>query len=142
MGLDPFNFADALLGILAQRLVRTLCSACKEPYHPSLEEFNRLVTAFAGDFSRLGVEYKEDLVLYQPKGCPKCNNTGFKGRTGIHELLLATDELKRLIQRKAPIEEIREQGIKDGMLTLMQDGIRKVFLGLTTFDQVRAVCIK
>jgi type II secretory ATPase GspE/PulE/Tfp pilus assembly ATPase PilB-like protein len=82
------------------------------------------------------------MVLYRPKGCPKCNNTGFKGRTGIHELLLATDELKRLIQRKAPIDEIREQGIKDGMLTLMQDGIRKVFLGLTTFDQVRAVCIK
>lgn len=142
MGLDPFNFADALLGILAQRLVRTLCSACKEPYHPSEEEFIRLVTAFAGDFSRVGVQYKEDMVLYRPKGCPKCNNTGFKGRTGIHELLLATDELKRLIQRKAPIDEIREQGIKDGMLTLMQDGIRKVFLGLTTFDQVRAVCIK
>jgi len=142
MGLDPFNFADALLGILAQRLVRTLCSACKEPYHPSEEEFNRLVVAFAGDFSRLGIEYTEDLMLYRPKGCPKCGNTGFKGRTGIHELLLGTDSIKRLIQRRATIDELREQGIKDGMLTLMQDGIRKVFLGLTTFDQVRAVCIK
>ncbi len=142
MGLDPFNFADALLGILAQRLVRTLCSACKEAYHPSREEYDALVRAFAGDFSRLGVTYTEDMVLYRPKGCPKCNNTGYKGRTGIHELLRGTDEIKRLIQMKAPIDELRAQAVKDGMLTLMQDGIRKVFLGLTTFEQVRAVCIK
>lgn len=142
MGLDPFNFADALLGILAQRLVRTLCSSCKEPYHPSKDEFDYLVHAFQGDFSRIEVNYTEDLVLYKAKGCPRCNNTGFKGRTGIHELLIGTDPIKKLIQKRAPIDEIREQAIKDGMLTLMQDGIRKVFLGLTTFDQVRAVCIK
>ncbi|MFN3534901.1 MAG: GspE/PulE family protein, partial [Desulfatiglandales bacterium] len=142
MGLDPFNFADALLGILAQRLVRTLCSACKDPYHPSQEEFEALVHAFGGDFSRLGIQYTQDLILYRPKGCPKCGNTGYKGRTGIHELLVGTDPIKKLIQSKAPIDELRAQAIRDGMLTLMQDGIRKVFLGLTTFDQVRAVCLR
>jgi type II secretory ATPase GspE/PulE/Tfp pilus assembly ATPase PilB-like protein len=141
MGMDPFNFADALLGVLAQRLVRTLCKSCKEPYHPSRAEYDALVRSYAGDFDALGFLYTDDLVLHRPKGCEKCNS-GYIGRTAIVELLEGTDEVKALIQSKAVVERIREATAKDGMTTLMQDGIRKVFLGLTDIQQVRKVCIK
>jgi type II secretory ATPase GspE/PulE/Tfp pilus assembly ATPase PilB-like protein len=141
MGMDPFNFADALLGVLAQRLVRTLCKSCREPYHPSRAEYDALVRAYAGNFNALGFPYTEDLILHKPKGCEKCNN-GYKGRTAIVELLEGSDEVKALIQTKTVMERIREEAIKGGMTTLMQDGIRKVFLGLTDIQQVRKVCIK
>ncbi len=142
MGMDPFNFADALLGILAQRLVRTLCAHCKEPYHPSKEEYDTLVHAYDGDFDSLSIPYSNKLTLYRAKGCNECANTGYKGRTSIMELLAATRTIKSLIQSRAQMEEIRDQAIKDGMTTLMQDGIRKVFLGLTDLQQVRKVCIR
>ncbi|HDI78857.1 MAG TPA: GspE/PulE family protein [Desulfobacteraceae bacterium] len=142
MGMDPFNFADAILGILAQRLVRTLCKDCKEKYHPTQEEFDTLRREYDGDFDALGFEYNSDLVLYRAKGCAKCGNTGYRGRVAIHELLVGTDEMKSLIQNRAKMEELRRQAIKDGMITLMQDGIRKVLLGYTDLIQVRKVCIK
>ncbi|MCD6306232.1 MAG: GspE/PulE family protein [Deltaproteobacteria bacterium] len=142
MGMDPFNFADALLGILAQRLVRTLCKDCKDKYHPTRDEYDALVRAYDGDFDALGFPYTDDFVLYRPIGCQKCGNTGYRGRTGIHELLDGTDDIKALIQGKAKMEELRIQAIKDGMTTLMQDGIRKVCLGITDLAQVRKVCIK
>jgi type II secretory ATPase GspE/PulE/Tfp pilus assembly ATPase PilB-like protein len=142
MGMDPFNFADALLGVLAQRLVRTLCSECKEKYHPGQEEFDTLVRTYDGDFDGLGISYNSDLVLYRPKGCPRCGNTGYRGRTGIHEILVGSDPLKSMIQGRAKMEEIRQQAVEDGMTTLMQDGIRKVLLGTTDLIQVRKVCIK
>ena len=141
MGMDPFNFADALLGILAQRLVRTLCKACKESYHPSREEFDSLVRAYSGNFDVLNISYSDDLTLYRPKGCQKCQNSGYKGRTGIFELLIGTTEMKSLIQGKAKMEKIRDQAVADGMAALMQDGIRKVFLGVTDLMQVRKVCM-
>ena len=90
----------------------------------------------------LGIRYSPDFKLYRPKGCPKCGNTGYKGRMGIHELLVATDEMKRKIQKREPIEELRKQAMRDGMTTLLQDGIQKVIKGVTDFKQVRAVCIK
>jgi type II secretory ATPase GspE/PulE/Tfp pilus assembly ATPase PilB-like protein len=142
MGMDPFNFADALLGVLAQRLVRTLCKDCKEAYHPEREEYDGLVRNYEGDFDALGFPYNDDLVLYKPKGCSNCGNTGYRGRTGLHEILAGTDEMRTKIQTRAKMEELREQAIEDGMTTLMQDGIRKTFLGLTDFLQVRKVCIK
>lgn len=142
IGMDPFNFSDALIGILAQRLVRTLCNDCKEPYHPSRQEYDGLVRSYAGDFDALGSPYRDDLTLYRACGCDQCNNTGHKGRTSIIELLEATDEVKSLIQSKATVEVLRDQGIRDGMTTLMQDGIRKVFLGLTDIQQVRKVCLR
>jgi type II secretory ATPase GspE/PulE/Tfp pilus assembly ATPase PilB-like protein len=141
MGMDPFNFADALLGVLAQRLVRTLCKNCKEPYHPSRADYDTLVRSYAGNFDALGFPYTDDLVLHKAKGCEKCNN-GYRGRTAIVELLEGSDEVKALIQSKAVMERIREEAVKEGMTTLMQDGIRKVFLGLTDIQQVRKVCIK
>jgi len=142
MGMDPFNFADALLGVLAQRLVRTLCPDCKEKYHPSQKEFDALARAYEGNFDALGFKYNDDFFLYRANGCPKCGNTGYRGRTGIHELLVVNDEMKDLIQSRARMEELRPQAIKDGMTTLMQDGIRKVCLGLTDLIQVRKVCIR
>ncbi|MBN1626583.1 MAG: type II/IV secretion system protein, partial [Deltaproteobacteria bacterium] len=142
MGMDPFNFADAMLGVLAQRLVRTLCSDCKKPYHPTREEYDHLVRAYEGDFEQMGFTYNDDLTFYKANGCAKCNNTGYRGRTGLHEIIVGTHEMQDKIQVRARMEEIREQAVKDGMTSLMQDGIRKVFLGQTDFMQVRKVCIK
>ncbi len=144
MGMDPFNFADAILGIMAQRLVRTLCSECKKAYNPSQEEFDELRREYGeGDFERnLNLTYNSDLMLYKPVGCELCNNTGYRGRMGIHELLTGTDAMKKLIQRRAQMEEIRDQAILDGMTTLKQDGIEKVLAGRADLLQVRKVCIK
>ncbi len=143
MEIDPFNFADALLGIMAQRLIRTLCKECKEQYNPSQEEFAELMEEYGLEqWDKLGIKFTPEFKLYRPKGCPKCNNTGFKGRMGIHELLVATDDMKRSIQKRDPVEKMRKQAIADGMRTLLQDGIEKVIAGHSDFKQVRAVCIK
>src|SRR5207253_219071 len=89
MNIDPFNFADALLGIMAQRLVRTPCAKCRDGYHPTEEEFDEIMEIYGREyFSRTGVKYSPELTLYKPKGCSACNNSGFKGRMGVHELLV------------------------------------------------------
>jgi len=144
MGMDPFNFADAILCILAQRLVRTLCKDCKQQYHPSQQEYDEIVREYGNEpfNTNLNVPYNDDLMFNKPGGCDACNNTGYRGRMGLHELLMGTDEMKRLIQSMAKMEELRDQAIKDGMTTLKQDGIEKVFKGYTDFMQVRKVCIK
>ena len=144
MGMDPFNFADAILCILAQRLVRTLCKTCKRTYHPSKEEYDELVREYGeAAFERmLNLPYTDDLKLFKPEGCDLCSNTGYRGRMGIHELLMGSDEMKKLIQLKAPMEKIREQAIGDGMTTLKQDGIDKIFQGHCDLIEVRKVCIK
>jgi type II secretory ATPase GspE/PulE/Tfp pilus assembly ATPase PilB-like protein len=143
MDIDPFNFADALLGIVAQRLVRTLCASCKEAYAPSPEEFAELVREYGAEhWGRVGLSYGPELRLFRPKGCAKCGDTGYKGRMGIHELLVGTDEVKRMVQKRKTVEELRELAIREGMTTLLQDGIEKVLRGHTDFKQVRAVCIK
>ncbi|OPX41518.1 MAG: pilus assembly protein [Deltaproteobacteria bacterium] len=141
MDMDAFNLADAILGILAQRLVRTLCVHCKEAYHPSRDEYNAMVRRYGNGFDKLRISYRRDLLLYRAAGCPECHNTGYKGRTAIIEFLEATPDIKALILNNPHVEKIRQQAIKDGMTTLMQDGIRKVFLGLTDLNQVRRVCI-
>ena len=143
MGIDPLNFADSLLGILAQRLVRTLCKVCKEAYNPSIDEYNELVEAYGHDlFEKLNIPYTDDLILYRPKGCEACGKTGYKGRLGIHELLLNTDTIKRLIQKHASVEELREAATAEGMTTLLQDGLQKAIRGVTDAKQVRRICIK
>ena len=142
MGMNPLNFADALLLIVAQRLVRTLCKNCKEDYHPEKKEFDQLVKEYGdGDFSKLGIEYNDELMLKKPVGCEKCGGTGYAGRTGLHELLEGTDDIKRKIMTKETVEVLREQAIKDGMTTLKQDGIYKIFKGDCDLKQVLAVCI-
>lgn len=144
MGMDPFNFADAILCILAQRLVRTLCGDCKVDYTPTQEEYNELVREYgADDFEKnLKIPYSKDISLCKPEGCDVCNKTGYKGRMGLHELLLGTDDMKKLIQSNAKMEDLRNQAIGDGMTTLKQDGIEKIFTGKCDLLQVRKVCIK
>ncbi len=145
MGMDPFNFADAILCILAQRLGRTLCKKCKKEYHPSQAEYDELIREY-GDpalFEKyVNIPYTEDLTINKVNGCDKCNNTGYAGRCGLHELLMGTDEMKNKIQNNEPVEKLLEQALGDGMTTLKQDGIGKIFGGMLDLTQVRKVCIK
>ncbi len=142
MGMNPINFADALLVILAQRLARTLCKFCKQPYQPNREEFNRIVDEYGpGDFERLEIQFSDYLTFYRAVGCARCGQTGYSGRTGLHEILEGTPEIKRMIMKKALMEDIRRQAIKDGMTTLKQDGIAKIFQGDCDLQQVLAVCV-
>ena len=144
MGMDPFNFADAILCILAQRLLRTLCRECKRAYAPSQFQYDELVREYdrKGFEENVAIAYSQDLKLYKPVGCEACNNSGYLGRMGIHELLTGSDEMKKLIQNKARIEEIRQQAVEDGMTTLKQDGVEKIFGGNCDLLQVRKVTIK
>jgi len=143
MELDPFSFADALLCILAQRLVGTLCGKCKETYNPDVDEWKELVAAYGPDWwDRTGIKYGPDFKLVRPVGCNDCAMTGRRGRMGIHELISTTPAIKGMIQDKAPVVQIHEQAMKDGMTTLLQDGILKACQGATTLGQVRTVCTK
>ncbi len=161
MGMDPFNFADALLGILAQRLAKKLCD-CKETYTPDGEEIKTFLAEYAEEL-RHSSAWKADypgearklyeswvktygdggkLKFYRARGCEKCNNTGYKGRLGLHELLIADDAVKKLIQERARVAEIFAQSVESGMRTLKMDGMEKIMMGLTDLKQVRSVCIK
>lgn len=163
MGMDPFNFGDALLGILAQRLGKRLCKECKQPYQPSEQEIEHLLdeyceelkntTAWKADAHAARESIRQEWItgftkdkkftLYQAKGCPVCGDTGYKGRVGLHELLVATDPVKKLIQEKARVAQLLAEALESaGMRTLKMDGIEKVLQGITDIKQVRAVCIK
>jgi type II secretory ATPase GspE/PulE/Tfp pilus assembly ATPase PilB-like protein len=127
---------------MAQRLVRRLCPKCKEEYNPTEDEFNDIVKYYGEEyFSQTGFEHNEDLILYRAKGCEACSNLGYKGRLGIHELMDGTPEIKLLIKNAAPTEKIFAQASEDGMATLKQDGIEKVFAGHTDMKEVRRVCL-
>jgi len=162
MGMDPFNFADALLGILAQRLAKRMCS-CKQPYTPEAAELTAFLREYCDELmntSRFKADpkgsmeavYREwvknfgndkgQLTFYKPVGCDKCGGSGFKGRCGLHELLIATDKLKKLIQEHSRVAEMLAQCLEDGMRTLKQDGMEKCLMGVTHMKEVRAVCIK
>jgi len=163
MGMDPFNFSDALLGILAQRLAKRLCSKCKQAYVPGQDELKSMLTEYCeelkntanwkkdpkGAYEQIYKEWvksfahdKGQFTLYQPVGCEVCNNTGYKGRVGLHELLVGTDAIKKDIHEHAHVAEMFATALEDGMRTLKQDGIEKVLQGITDIHQVRAVCIK
>jgi type II secretory ATPase GspE/PulE/Tfp pilus assembly ATPase PilB-like protein len=153
MGMDPFNFADALLVVLAQRLVRRLCSACKVSEPASQAYIDDLIKEYLFVFAEhdrpLTVEavqadwqqrFSSDGVImtHHSKGCSQCNNTGYKGRAGLHELLSVSREIRRLIQTGANAETLLNQALKEGMRTLRQDGIEKVLSGITSMEDVRA----
>lgn len=143
MGCDSFNFADAMLGVLAMRLCKRICSDCKETYHPTQQEYDELVQGYGAQcWDKLGVPYTEDWTLSRGRGCEICNHSGFKGRVALHELLVGSEDVKNLIQAKARTAEILSVAMRDGMVTLLQNGIQKVLRGLTTYRQVRAVAIK
>ncbi|HAP40845.1 MAG TPA: general secretion pathway protein GspE, partial [Nitrospira sp.] len=143
MGCDSFSFADAMLGVLAQRLARRICKDCKEAYQPSKEEYEELRLGYGPDYwDTLKVPFDANFRLYRGKGCDTCNRTGLKGRVALHELLLGTDHMKKLIQNKAKTDEMLKAAMDDGMTTLVQDGIQKVLQGHTTYKEVKAVAIK
>ncbi len=161
MGMDPFNFADALLGILAQRLAKKLCD-CKQAYVPDAEEFRLFVAEYAeelrhtqpwkadaaGEAKKLVDSWMQaygeggQIKLYKAVGCDKCNKTGYKGRIGLHELMVADDPVKKLIQERARVAELFSQAVEGGMRTLKMDGMEKVMMGMTDLKMVRQVCIK
>ncbi|MCK4738391.1 MAG: GspE/PulE family protein [Deltaproteobacteria bacterium] len=140
MGLNPINFADALLGILAQRLVRTLCGECKEEYKPSEEEWEIFEREYGPELvGELEID-KSTQTFCKPIGCDKCSK-GHRGRTGVHELLVGSKAIKKMIMERATVEEMRILAITEGMRTLKMDGFKKVLLGQTDMAQVRRVCI-
>lgn len=139
LGIDPFTFSDALLGILAQRLVRQLCPACRETYEGTSKEHRDLGILF-GQEELTKVLDGRPLRLFRARGCPNCEGRGYKGRIALHELLVTDETIRVAIQRKAPAEEIRAMAAAGGMKTLMQDGISKCLLGYTDLRQVMAVC--
>src|SRR5574341_1049994 len=143
MGCDPFSFADAMLGVMAQRLAKRICKDCREEYSPSQDEYEDLHNGAGIEFwEQLGIQDSSSFTLYRGKGCAACNNTGYKGRIALHELLLGSPRVKRLIQAGGKTDEIFSVAVKEGMTTLVQDGIAKVLQGLTTYQQVKAVAIK
>lgn len=163
MGMDPFNFSDALLGILAQRLAKRLCKDCKKPHAATQDEIKSLLSEYAmelmptetwkkdpntayknlyAEWVRLFGDDKGQITLYEKVGCEKCSGTGYRGRVGLHELLIGTDPVKRAIQEHARVAELFSIALEEGMRTLKQDGIEKVLNGITDIHQVRAVCIK
>ncbi len=143
MGVDSFTFADALLGILAQRLARRFCQDCKEPYHPTEEEYEALVQAYDPEyFQKHGLPpYSKDLKLMRKVGCNKCGGIGYKGRIAVHELLVGTGDIKKGIKKSAVAEQLKTIAVNNGMTTLRMDGIRKIFLGVTDLEQVLRVCL-
>ena len=162
MGMDPFNFADALSGILAQRLAKRLCGKCKEAYTPDAEELKLFMHEFTNDLRQTEPwrkdpqgeakklydfwikEYGKDgkLTFQRAKGCDACGGNGYKGRVGLHELMIASDPVKKMVQEKARVADLFVKCVEEGMCTLKMDGMAKVMMGLTDMKQVRAVCIK
>ncbi|MFC1882639.1 GspE/PulE family protein [Thermodesulfobacteriota bacterium] len=142
MGINPLNISDAFLGVLAQRLVRKLCRECVESYHPTQEEFEDLQNDYGKDaFKKAGFVFNDQFKLYRCSGCEKCSGSGYKGRVGINELIEGTSEIKLLIKKLATSHDLAKQAIKDGMITLKQDGIQKVIQGITDISEVRRVCV-
>jgi len=163
MGMDPFNFADALLGVLAQRLAKRLCKKCKEPHVAEEREIKSLLNEYCEELKHID-HFKENpeaayeeilsqwkkqygnengqITLYKSVGCDDCAGTGYSGRVGLHELLSASDALKKNIQERARVADMLVTALSEGMRTLKQDGIEKVLQGITDIHQVRVVCIK
>jgi type II secretory ATPase GspE/PulE/Tfp pilus assembly ATPase PilB-like protein len=138
LGLDPVNFSDACVGILAQRLIRTLCSNCKEKY-PASEVDMAFIKRQYGEQYLDELNLSEPVMLQRGAGCEECGDTGYKGRTGVHELLGMTSELRSLVYKEASVHAMKEQAMKDGMRTLTQDGILKVLKGDTDIAQVQII---
>jgi type II secretory ATPase GspE/PulE/Tfp pilus assembly ATPase PilB-like protein len=139
LGLDPASFADALLAVLAQRLVRTLCVKCKEEYVVNEQEYETIVRFYGAEFASELNLVPHQTTLFRAKGCQFCGGSGYRGRMGVHELLATSDRMRRLIYQKAAVQDIQALSIEEGMRTLMQDGIQKMLRGYTDLAQIRKV---
>jgi general secretion pathway protein E len=130
MGIEPFLITSSVIAIIAQRLVRVLCSHCKEVYVPDKESLSSL---------GLDKSVLKNNTFYRKKGCNLCMQTGFRGRTAIFEIMIVDDEIKRLILKTSDANQINELALKQGMITLQKDGIHKVMNGITTAEEVLRV---
>ncbi|NEX62237.1 GspE/PulE family protein [Noviherbaspirillum galbum] len=149
-GLDPYNFGDALIGVVGQRLARRLCQSCRRPVAATEEQLAMLAHEYCADTDSNPADVLSDwrsryqqsdgsITIFQAVGCKLCNETGYKGRVGIHEFLRNTSTIKRLIHTKASVPDIQALAMKEGMRTLRQDGIEKIFSGVTDWEQVKVI---
>ncbi|GAB2520092.1 MULTISPECIES: GspE/PulE family protein [unclassified Simplicispira] len=153
IGLDPFNFSDSLLAILAQRLVRRLCTGCREPWMADEDTLQAMAAQYLESSSSNTHEARTvqverwrssfgnetgDITLWRHKGCSQCEQHGYRGRMGIHELMMSSEAIRQHIRHRASATEIRLTALAAGMLTLRQDGIEKVLQGLTDMSEVIA----
>jgi type IV pilus assembly protein PilB len=127
MGVEPFLISSSLMAVLAQRLVRTVCKKCRTPFEPTENQLSLL---------NLSPHDLGDKAFYYGRGCANCNDTGYKGRKGIFELLMVTDPVRELINERAPTVVIRQKAVESGMVTLREDGLRGIFDGETTIEEV------
>jgi type II secretory ATPase GspE/PulE/Tfp pilus assembly ATPase PilB-like protein len=128
MNVEPFLVSSSVIGVLAQRLVRVICPKCKEKIRPTNAELKSL-----------GIKDSDNIAFYRGKGCPSCKDTGYSGRTGIYELLLVNDDVKKLITQKASADEIKKKAAEAGMKTLYDDGMQKALSGITSIEEVLRV---
>jgi type II secretory ATPase GspE/PulE/Tfp pilus assembly ATPase PilB-like protein len=128
MGVEPYLVSSVLEGVLAQRLVRRICAACRVPDTPPL-----------ADLQALGIDPHARYSLFRGKGCDECRGTGYRGRFGIYELFPITEEVRSLVLRRASTPEIRRQAVEGGMVSLRLDGWMKAREGLTTVDEILRV---
>jgi type II secretory ATPase GspE/PulE/Tfp pilus assembly ATPase PilB-like protein len=152
MGMDPFNFADSLLAVLAQRLVRRWCSHCLSSRPATEEEIHELLDDSMHAFGKTPAVSRDELLAgwitrhsqdgrlmhHHSPGCKECNHTGYKGRVGLHELMVVSREVRSLIQTGARAEQLQQAAMLEGMRCLRHDGIEKVWAGLTSIEEVRA----
>lgn len=129
MGVEPFQISSSLAGVIAQRLVRRLCDECK--YEDAITSQEKII------FEKYG--FKNVTKIYRKKGCASCNNKGYRGRAGIFEILVIDDDMRRLINQNADVLDLQECARRNGMMTLMQSGLNKILLGVTTFEEVMRV---
>jgi type IV pilus assembly protein PilB len=127
MGVEPFLISSTLMGALAQRLVRMICKKCRAPFEPTENQLSQL---------NLSPYDIGDKVFYYGRGCQNCNDTGYKGRKGIYELLMVAESLRSLINERAPAIVLRQKAIELGMATLRDDGLRGIFDGETSIEEV------
>ena len=129
MGIEPFLTASAVIGVLAQRLVRCICPRCKEAYTPAVEALRRYNFPIESD----------KVTFYRGKGCQFCRNSGYKGRIGVFELLSVDNDIRELILQRAPTHVLRQAALDAGMTSLKQDVMNKILEGITTMEEALRV---
>jgi len=135
MGVEPFLTASAVDCVIAQRLVRKLCESCKEAYSPTREMLEHL------DFPEQAVERWDHITIYRAVGCQRCNNTGYRGRMGIYEIMPVSEAIERLIVERKSADEIGRVAKAEGMFTLRQDGLERVLQGVTSIEELARVIV-
>lgn len=133
MGVEPFLISSSIIGILAQRLIRVLCPNCKEQYTANRESLLRYGLPLPEE---IGADTHGEITLFKSKGCDKCKGTGYKGRSGVHELLTMSDKMRDAILKGAAAHEVRAMAIENGMKTLQEDAVAKILNGVTDVDEI------